>query len=58
LFGVSDLLGGWKIIMMGFRFLIVFGPGRNWPYAAAMGITLLALFVITYWVFTRRRREG
>jgi spermidine/putrescine transport system permease protein len=58
MFAVTDLMGGRKIILIGNRIQNQIGPGRNWPYAAAMGITLLALFVITYWVFTRRRREG
>lgn len=51
LYAVNDILGGGKVDMIGniienqFR-----GTARNWPFGAALGVSLLAAFGLTYWL--------
>lgn len=48
------LMGGGKQMMMGSLIQLQFGGGRNWPFGAAIAMTLMAL-VMVFLVFTARR---
>ncbi|MBE2214081.1 MAG: ABC transporter permease [Opitutaceae bacterium] len=49
MFAVNDLMGGGKVDMIGNVIQNQFGQARDWPFGAALGITFLALFVISFW---------
>jgi spermidine/putrescine transport system permease protein len=49
MFAVTDLMGGAKVPMIGNVIQNQFGQARDWPFGAALGITFLALFAITFW---------
>ncbi|MDM9622911.1 MULTISPECIES: ABC transporter permease [unclassified Rhizobium] len=48
------LMGGGKQMMMGSLIQLQFGPSRNWPFGAAIAMTLMALVMI-FLVFTAMR---
>jgi len=56
LYAVNDILGGGKVDMIGNiienQFL---GSARNWPFGAALGMTLVAAFVAALWLTGPRR---
>ena len=49
MFAVNDLMGGGKVDMIGNVIQNQFGQARDWPFGAALGITFLALFVVSFW---------
>ncbi|MFT3829201.1 MAG: ABC transporter permease [Opitutaceae bacterium] len=49
MFAVTDLMGGARVPMIGNVIQNQFGQARDWPFGAALGITFLALFAITFW---------
>lgn len=49
MFAVNDLMGGGKVDMIGNIIQNQFGQARDWPFGAALGMTFLALFVISFW---------
>ena len=57
MFAVTDLMGGAKVPMIGNVIQNQFGQARDWPFGAALGITFLALFAITFW-FLHDRGEA
>ena len=57
LYAVNDILGGGKVDMIGNIIENQFkGNARNWPFGAALGITLMVAFAIAFW-FTGRRQS-
>jgi spermidine/putrescine transport system permease protein len=59
MFAVTDLMGGKRVPMIGNVIQNQFtGQARDWPFGSALGITLLGLFVIAYWLCTRRRSDS
>jgi spermidine/putrescine transport system permease protein len=60
MFAVTDLMGGAKVLLIGNVIQNQFGQARDWPFGAALGIVLLALFAIVFWLAARgiRRRDG
>jgi spermidine/putrescine transport system permease protein len=55
LYAVNDILGGGKVDMIGNIIENQFkGNARNWPFGAALGITLMFAFAVAFW-FTGRR---
>ena len=48
------LMGGGKQMMMGSLIQLQFGPGRNWPFGAAIAMMLMALVMI-FLIFTALR---
>jgi spermidine/putrescine transport system permease protein len=56
MFAVTDLMGGAKVSMIGNVIQNQFGQARDWPFGAALGITFLALFAVTFW-FLHDRSE-
>jgi len=57
LFAVNDVLGGGRVDMIGNVIENQFkGSARDWPFGAALGVTLLAAFGAAYWLARRRER--
>jgi spermidine/putrescine transport system permease protein len=55
MFAVSDVLGGKRVPMIGNVIEQQFvGKGGDWPYGAALGMTLLVMFVVVYALAARR----
>ena len=54
------LMGGGKQMMMGSLIQLQFGGGRNWPFGAAIAMTLMALVMIflAYTALRAARREA
>ncbi len=57
MFAVTDLLGGAKVPMIGNVIQNQFGQARNAPFGAALGISLLALFIAVFALLSLRPRE-
>ena len=58
MFAVTDLMGGNRVLMVGNVIQNQFeGAGRDKPFGAALGVTLLALFAVTYWLAARSRKS-
>ncbi|MGH7785374.1 MAG: ABC transporter permease [Candidatus Binatia bacterium] len=56
LYAVNDILGGGKVDMIGNIIENQFkGTARNWPFGAALGITLMVAFAMAFW-FTGRQQ--
>ncbi len=58
MFAVTDLMGGAKVSMIGNVIQNQFGQARDWPFGAALGITFLALFAVTFWFLHDRNGEA
>lgn len=57
MFAVNDMLGGKTVPMIGSEIERQTLKGRNMPFGAALGTVLLILFVLIYYIGTRRRPE-
>ncbi len=56
LYAVNDILGGGKVDMIGNVIENQFkGGARNWPFGAALGMTLVVAFASALWYTGRRR---
>ena len=56
LYAVNDILGGGKVDMIGNVIENQFkGGARNWPFGAALGMTLVVAFAAALWYTGRRR---
>jgi spermidine/putrescine transport system permease protein len=56
LYAVNDILGGGKVDMIGNIIENQFkGSARNWPFGAALGMTLVVAFAAALWYTGRRR---
>ncbi len=56
LYAVNDVLGGGKVDMIGNVIENQFkGGARNWPFGAALGMTLVVAFASALWYTGRRR---
>lgn len=51
---IPELLGGGKSLMIGNLIQNQFGTARNWPFGAALSFMLLALVLVTMWIYTVR----
>jgi spermidine/putrescine transport system permease protein len=60
MFAVTDLMGGAKVPMIGNVIQNQFGQGNDWPFGAALGMVLMAMFAIAYALSARiiNRRGG
>ncbi|MCS7032930.1 MAG: ABC transporter permease [Phycisphaerae bacterium] len=54
-FAVNDILGGKTEPLIGNVITNQFFQARNWPLGAALGMAMLAMFVVTYYVAARKR---
>ena len=52
------LLGGGKTMLMGNLIQTQFGGGRNWPFGAAIAVTLMVLVMIFLMLNALRARKG
>lgn len=57
MFAVNDLMGGGKVDMIGNVIQNQFGQARDWPFGAALGVSFLALFAVSFW-FLHERGEA
>jgi spermidine/putrescine transport system permease protein len=48
MFAITDLMGGARVPMIGNVIQNQFGQARNWPFGAALGMTLLLLFALCF----------
>jgi spermidine/putrescine transport system permease protein len=59
MFAVTDLMGGGRVVMVGNLIQNQFqGQGRDQPFGSALGISLMALFVLTFAWRKSQRRSG
>ncbi|HLL90386.1 MAG TPA: hypothetical protein VK324_13890, partial [Tepidisphaeraceae bacterium] len=56
MFAIQNLMGGGRVPMIGDVIASQFGKARDWPFGAALGMTLLAMFAAAFWVASRRRQ--
>ncbi|WP_437780432.1 ABC transporter permease [Sorangium sp. So ce1097] len=57
MFAITDLMGGARVPMIGNVIQNQFGQARDWPFGAALGMTLLLLFAVFFVIGTRRGPE-
>jgi spermidine/putrescine transport system permease protein len=57
MFAVTYLMGGGKLPLIGDEIHDQFQSAGDLPFGSALGMTLLALFMITYWIGTRTDRR-
>lgn len=57
MFAITDLMGGAKVPMVGNVIQNQFGQARDWPFGAALGMTLLVLFAACF-AFSVKRDEA
>ncbi len=50
MFAVTDVLGGAKVPLVGNIIQNQFGQARDWPFGAALGTLLLAMFAAAFWL--------
>jgi spermidine/putrescine transport system permease protein len=55
MFAVTSLMGGSKLPLIGDEIHEQFQSAGNLPFGSALGMTLLALFMATYWLGTRSK---
>lgn len=56
MFAVNDILGGRREQLIGNVISNqLVGQGRNWPLGAALGMVLMMMFVVTYYMAARKR---
>ncbi len=55
MFAVNDILGGRQEMLIGNVIERQFTAARDKPFGSALGMVLLVLFIITYYVMNRRR---
>lgn len=54
MFAITDLMGGAKVPMIGNVIQNQFGQARDWPFGAALGMTLLILFALSFALSMRK----
>jgi len=58
MFAVTSLMGGSKIPLIGDEIHDQFQSAGNLPFGSALGMTLLALFMVTFWLTTRAKEKA
>ncbi|HEV7302328.1 MAG TPA: ABC transporter permease [Tepidisphaeraceae bacterium] len=54
MFAIQDLMGGRRVQMIGNIIQNQFGQARNAPFGAALGMTLLLMFIVVFWWTSRK----
>ncbi|MDZ4787315.1 MAG: ABC transporter permease [Blastochloris sp.] len=54
MFAITDLMGGARVPMIGNVIQNQFLQARDWPFGAALGMTLMFLFIIAFALLTRK----
>ncbi|XXX77091.1 ABC transporter permease [Sorangium sp. So ce134] len=57
MFAITDLMGGARVPMIGNVIQNQFGQARDWPFGAALGMTLLLLFSLFFLLGLRKEPE-
>ncbi|XYH98152.1 ABC transporter permease [Sorangium sp. So ce1128] len=57
MFAITDLMGGARVPMVGNVIQNQFGQARDWPFGAALGMTLLLLFSLFFLLGLRKEPE-
>ena len=57
MFAISQLMGGGTDPTIGEVIQNQFMQARDWPFGAALGMTLVVMFAVAFW-FTSRRQEA
>ncbi|WP_437927605.1 ABC transporter permease [Sorangium sp. So ce291] len=57
MFAITDLMGGARVPMVGNVIQNQFGQARDWPFGAALGMTLLLLFSLFFVLGLRKEPE-
>jgi spermidine/putrescine transport system permease protein len=57
MFVVPDLLGGAKYMLVGNLIEQQFGASRDWPFGAAVSMGLMALTMISLYLYRRKNKE-
>lgn len=58
MFAVTGLMGGGRIRLIGDEIEDQFGPAGNLPFGAALGMLLLALFLLSFLLMARRKARA
>ena len=59
MFAITDLMGGKTVPMIGNVIQNqIAGQARDWPFGAALGMTLLIMFAVAFWFTTRKHDDG
>ena len=58
MFAIAELMGGGQVPMLGNVIQNQFLAARNPPFGAALGITLLMLFIFALWIAGRKQPAG
>ncbi len=58
MFAITELMGGGQVPMLGNVIQNQFLAARNPPFGAALGVTLLALFILALWIAGRKQPAG
>ncbi len=58
MFAIAELMGGGQVPMLGNVIQNQFLAARNPPFGAALGITLLILFILALWIAGRKQPAG
>ena len=57
MFAITELMGGGQVPMIGNVIQNQFLQARDWPFGSALGITLLAMFAVAFWLTTRKQTD-
>ena len=58
MFAITDLMGGARVPMIGNVIQNQFGQARDWPFGAALGMTLLVLFAALFALTVRKDEDA
>jgi len=54
MFAITDLMGGARVPMVGNVIQNQFLQARDWPFGSALGVTLMTLFILVFWLCSRK----
>jgi spermidine/putrescine transport system permease protein len=57
MFAITDLMGGARVPMVGNVIQNQFLQARDWPFGSALGVTLMAMFVLAFWLTSRKMKS-
>jgi spermidine/putrescine transport system permease protein len=58
MFAIAQLMGGGQKETIGEVIASQFGAARDWPFGSALGMTLLILFALAFYLCTRKQPAG
>jgi len=57
MFAVTDLMSGGRVLLIGETIQNQFGQARDWPFGAALGVTLMSMFLIVMLINGKRQGD-